>query len=246
MQLSNTTDKDGLLQDCEFLTSIGDAGITGNATLLAYFKANLNNWYLKAIAWLLESSGDWNWDDTNYSDLPIATTDLVLSQEDYALPSATVTADFSTFLKLNYVSIKDGSGYYLRLTPIDEQEYKEDLDTLFNTAGQPKYYRLIGDTIKLYPAPASGSVTTSAGLKVEYSRTPVVLADNGDKPSFPTIFHRILSLGASYDWAIVRKQELASSLRGEIEQLRQQMQSFYAKRNQDSRVRIRTNYSSFE
>ena len=91
MQFSNTTSKDGLIQRCELYTGIGDAGISGNATMLAQFTSLINSAYEKVVSMILESMDEWDWDDVNFSTTyPIATQSMVANQRDYAFPTSTL------------------------------------------------------------------------------------------------------------------------------------------------------------
>src|SRR5436190_2831944 len=86
---SDTSNKSGLIQDCETLLGFDDAAISGNTTLLKKFTVLLNLARRKAELLILANRNPlWNWDDPNYPDLPRATRDLVIGQRDYVLPTA--------------------------------------------------------------------------------------------------------------------------------------------------------------
>jgi len=93
MQFSNTIDKNGIIQQVEANINIGDAGISGDATLFAQFTAQINNYYSRATNIIITANGVWLWDDTNHDDLARATTDLISGQSDYQVLSATPAAD---------------------------------------------------------------------------------------------------------------------------------------------------------
>src|SRR3990167_10070724 len=87
MQFNDTSTRTGLIQDCEDLLGMTAATISGTTATLQMFTRYINGWYRKTVSWIWQATGDWEWDDTNLTDLPIATTTLVASQQDYALPS---------------------------------------------------------------------------------------------------------------------------------------------------------------
>ena len=57
MQLSDTTNKNGLLQECEFWCKLPDGSITGTTLLLKQFVNRLNRAYDRVMPILL-SGGD--------------------------------------------------------------------------------------------------------------------------------------------------------------------------------------------
>ena len=83
MVFNDTTNKSGIIQDCEFWLFSGNYGqISGSADLLNQFTA-LSNRALDSITnSILESDDRWEYDDTTYTDYPIATANLVNGQGD--------------------------------------------------------------------------------------------------------------------------------------------------------------------
>lgn len=215
MQFSNTSLKNGIIQSCELLLDLGDAGISGNSTLLAQFTNLINNdAYDDVIAEILRNSGDYNWDDSNYTSFPVGTTNLVVTagseQSDYALPTAydgtAGSSDASSFLRLTGVKVKDAAGILQKLDPIGERSFVQPLENIFQTPGFPKWYRLFGSSIVLYPAPLASMVTATAGLRLEFSRDKIdfVVGDTTKQPGFPSIYHYLLPLIASETWAAIK------------------------------------------
>src|SRR5690349_10215151 len=134
---SDTTNKAGLIQDCETLLGFDDAAISGNTTLLKKFTVLLNLARRKAELLILQNSSPlWKWDDPNYTaDLPRATRDLVVGQRDYVLPTADGTysaANAETLLTLDKLSILDAAGNEKVLLPSSLSE--AELFLLYATA----------------------------------------------------------------------------------------------------------------
>ena len=193
MQFLDSSTKQGIVEEIDFL-----AGTNSTSYPTAQKVRNVNNWYYQVIAWILASESTWEWDDSNYTDFPIATATLVASQEDYTLPVAATSANASTFLKLLGISVKDSGGNWVKLRRLDESEAPNfDLEEAFETAGLPRFYKEIGNSVKLLPAPAAASTTLSSGLKVYFQRTmdEFTASDTTQQPGFAAPFHRILSLG---------------------------------------------------
>ena len=141
-----------------------------SATTTSYPAAQLlietNNAYEEVVGWIMGADGKWNFDDNNFTTFPQATTTLVASQNDYSF-------DVS-HLEILRVQIKDTSGNWYTVNPIDRQDYSEPLETTFASPGYPTMYDKDGSSLVLYPAPATGSVTLTNGLKVFFKRTASV------------------------------------------------------------------------
>ena len=121
MVYSDTTNKTGLIQRCEFLTTLGDTAISGNATLLKQFTASINTYWNKILTVILKTNDEWDYDDLNKTDFPILTTSTVASQQDYAMPAGA--------LKIKRLEISyDGTNWY-KAEPFDVTESGVATDT---------------------------------------------------------------------------------------------------------------------
>ena len=241
MQFNDTTNKNGCVQLCEMFLGMTDGDISGNATLLKQFTGLINTWYRRVNSQIWEVTGTWEYDDSNYTDLPVATTDLVNNQQDYEIPS--------TAQKMSRVEILDSNGNYCLLVPFDESMVKDQaMSEFYETAGLPIYYDLKGRSLSLHPKPSSDRVTLTAGLKVYFSRdiSEFVSTDTTKEPGFVSNFHKVLPLGASHDYSVSYEMfEKANFLKGQINELVQELKNFYAIRHRDLRTRIiprRQNY----
>lgn len=201
---------------------------------LPEFTRYVNRWYYFAVIEAWRASGDWDFDDTNQSDFPIATTTLVNSQADYSMPA--------NALKLKRVELKDSGGNWHLLKEIDDRQIPVALDEFYETDGLPLYYRLIRNSIVLYPAPdTTNSVTASNGLKIHFLReidefTPT---DTTQEPGLPEPFHDILSTGAASDWGMSRGKENAGMLKQAVGEKLQQLRTFMAERHEKFEPRVR-------
>jgi hypothetical protein len=101
--------------------------------------------------------------------------------------------------------------------------------------GTPEFYDMVGNSIYLYPAPLTGYVTLSGGLKLYCSRdiNEFGVSDTTTQPGFDNHFHRILSLGASYDWCVAKGLAKANTLRAELGTLEGEIKTFYGSRHRD-------------
>lgn len=230
MQFSDTSSYTGLVQDTDFLLWGTSTGTSAYA--IADKTRNMNSWYDRTISLIMQADTKWQWDDTNLTDLPIATTSLVANQQDYSITD-------SGFLKILKVECKNSSGDWQALHQIDWNEKKDiAMDEYRETAGNPVEFDLLGNSIFLYPKP---SYASSAGLKVYYQRTPdyFTSSDTTQEPGFATPFHRILSLGAAYDYALANGMTTKITiLEKEIAKMESAIIDFYSTRNKDLKNRI--------
>lgn len=234
MVYSDTSTNSGLLQEIESIVFGSEYGtITSDTTNLQTFTRYANQGLDKVVTKILESDNRWQYDDSTYTDLPVATTTLVANQQDYSLSVS--------HLKILGVSIKDNSGNWVKLQPIDPQDLKyQDRAEFFKTAATPVYYDVLANSVFLYPAPASGNVTLSGGLKVYFQREPNYFAttDTTKKPGFPSIFHRLVALWAAYYYLQANSSGKANNIADEIKKMEGELQSYYSRRNVEQKPRI--------
>jgi len=215
----------GLIQDCEDTLGMEANTIAGSSTLMKVFTKNINEWYKRVNVLIWKSIGTWEYDDSNFSDLPIATTTLVASQQDYEIPSVAQ--------RIDRVEVLNDDGDYQLLKPFDKSEIGLAMSEYRETAGMPRYYDLVGRSVFLYPKPAAGDITTTAGLKIYFSRTvdQFLYTDTTASPGFNVDYHRILSLGAAKDYAISYELNILPYLKGQIDEMEKELKHFYAHRH---------------
>lgn len=250
MQFSDTSTSQGLLQDVTFLT-----GMDTTAYATADRTRNMNRWYSRVISLIFKAQGLWEFDDTDKTDLPQATADLVNGQADYELPKSLTTNPTTlqggvtggAITKLLRVEVQDANGTWIKLKQIDQSDIPVALDEFMKTNGTPRYYDVRGNTLILYATPATGYVTLTAGLKIYFAREAYkfLAADTTREPGFAEMFHRILSLGASYDWFIKTHEfDKAQSMKLEIAEQERGLTEFYAGRNPSKNANIRRRVTS--
>lgn len=228
MEFKNQTTQLGLINDVDFWATTDSSSYpTKDKT------RNINAWYDKVDTWIWQATGTWEYDDANYNNLPIATTALVDNQRDYEMPSEA--------RKVDGVSVKDDSGDWVQLDPIDKSQMGVDPQEFFETKGIPRYYDLVGRSILLYPSPDSSEVTTSGGLKLFLSRKTIHFSSSATtrEPGFASCFHRILSIGAARDFCIVHIPDRVDNLDNEMMNYKKDIQEFYGARHREMMPAIR-------
>jgi hypothetical protein len=212
-----------LVQDIDFIL-FGSSTAT-SPYAIADKTRNINSWYDNVVALILKSDDRWEWDDNNKTDLPIGTFDLVANQQDYGITGA-------TFLKILKVEVKDSNGNWHNLKQISLEDKRDESMTDYKkTAGTPVEYDKIGNSIFLYPKP---SAAMTDGLKVYYQRnvTHFTVASTTEVPGFAENFHKILSYGAGFEYAVANGMNAKMSiLLPLITKMEKAIEEYYSYRN---------------
>ena len=229
MQLSVSTGKHGILQRATFLT-FGDSLDHTADYPLADMVASANRWVQAVGLWIWRVSGTWEFDDSNYTTLPFATTNLVNNQQDYALPT--------TALALRRVEVRDANGIWSQLTQMDASEVGGALLEQGKIAGLPRHYDVVGNSLMLYPRPAAASVTLVGGLRMQVDRESLTfsvpasyITADPTEPGFAEPFHDIIPLGVSHDYLLGNDNDKATNILQQILLLRRDLEAFSGRRN---------------
>jgi len=190
---------------------------------------------------ILASLDDWDFDDSNNTDYPVATTSLVASQRDYTFPTSL------KILTIKRVDVSyDGTNYY-EATPFDSSAptfgLGNDSLTDANFSTSKPFYDLKANAIWLYPAATANTGT----LRIEFYRdiSEFASTDTTKTPGFDTPFHRLLSLGAAYDYAMARGLETAPNIGTQLADMEIRMKQYYGKKDMDSHIALNSAYISY-
>lgn len=240
MTFSDTSTKLGILQDIE-MKLFGDNGygqITSNANRLLQFTARVNRAQDRFIQLAISADGRWQYDDTNNTDYPTATTNLVANQRDYTFAIE--------MIQIERVAILNSatSLIYNVILPIDISDNsalaKAYIENNTNNVGVPTAYDKTANSIILQPTPPYSATN---GLKVFFKRGAnyFVSTDTTNKsPGFPVIFHDYLSLYASYCYAVDRTMTSQIQTLGRDVQIKEEaIIDFFSKRSKDEQKFIR-------
>lgn len=215
------------------LTSTSGTSDFPDATLVA----EANNALERIVALINSADGRWQFDDTNNTDLPIATTDLVQNQQDYSLATS--------HLEITRVEVEDSSGHWQKLQPIDQTDiYNQSLTDYLKTAGTPSYYDKIGNSVFLYPKP---NYSQSASLKLYFERGPnyFTTADTTKTPGFNTLFHDLIPYWIAYNFAVANGKQNAQQLFALIQEKENSLAEYYALRAHDDPIQLRARPRSY-
>jgi hypothetical protein len=239
MQFNDTTNKNGIIQWCEEYTGLGDGTISGNSDKLLKFTSRVNVVSSRVWHTIFEAQGCWEYDDGNQIDLSIATTDLIVGQADYALPSDS--------LVVKRVEVSDAQGNWTKLNPLIREDIKVAIPEYFDTDGSPCYYRLLGETIEIFPP---SDTFVASGLRVYYDRGSFAFSssDTTKTAGFALEYHDILPLGSALDWLMVnlpgdaRTSQIEKMYYGRLQQLK----AFFNKRYPAKHKKITRRFESFK
>lgn len=174
---------------------------------------------------IIGTDGRWKWDDTNYTTLPIGTTDLVSGQTDYSFDD--------DFLKAKKVQILDPSGNTARLTSKDMKDYTTSYQDNQQSNAQPMFYDKDGRSIFLDPTP---NYNATDGLKVYFQRTTKDITSFGTtSPGFVATKQIILAYMISLPYVTKHHQDRVNSYTNTIAVMRKEIEDFYTQRSGDEK-----------
>ena len=208
-----------------------DAGITNNSTLFSQFTGDVNTSLDKALSIILGVGGTWQFDDSNHTDYPIITTNIILGQRDY---SFTVDGNSNLILEIQKVFVSDVNGNFNEVLPVDvasgmaSPNYWNGLDT----QGLPNSYEKNATGIFLDPIP---NYNKTGGLKIYISRegSYFSITDTTKKPGIAGLFHEYLALRPSYQYAIRKELPTANAFEREMLKMEDAMMEYYKAREKD-------------
>lgn len=192
-----------------------------------------NNAVERVSGLILKNDSRWQFDSTEQTDIPIATTTITSGQKDYSLETSHLTVD--------RVEVKDSGGVWHVVSPIDQTELKRDKKTPVSsyksTNGIPEEYDLIGNSILLYPTP---NYTQAASLKIYFTRGPVAFTTSSTTatPGFNSLFHDLIPLWVAYDYALANSLDNINKFLEQILIREKELEQFYGLRNRDFRARL--------
>lgn len=243
MTFYDSTTQQGLCQEIDRLCD------TTDTTYTRYAKTSrVNNALEEVVGWLINADGTWQFDDTNYTTLPIGTGNLISGQTSYTFAAQ--------FLDIEEVDVLMLSGIYHRLTPFDPSELGMSFEEYFavsttnSPTGLPQYYDKNSDSIRIAPAPTATTCTLTNGLKVRFKRTaslftPVnTTAADTTVPGFASPYHAILAYMASIPYCMTYKKDRVGTYTAKVAQMKMDLIKFYTNREKDNRKVMSMSYAS--
>ena len=235
MVFSDTTDKQGIIQDIDFWL-FGTSATLNTAFLIADRTRRINQRLNKVVSIIFQNDRRWKYDDFNQSDMNIFYGTLVEGQQDYEITGA-------DFLTIEEVAVKKTDGKYQILSPVvREASTSQRLQSLEDgDSSMPAEYEKHGNSILLYPKPSLTYLTASEGLMVRGKRLPSYFTEDDTitEPGFNPLYHSYLSIGASYDYALANGMSAkVAQLQPELDKLEIAIANDYADRARDDKPKM--------
>lgn len=184
---------------------------------------------------IIQVCRDFPFDDENFANITQGTITLEEGVSKY-----TITDRFLTILE---VKVKDTGGVWSIVEPVVQAEDDDIVETGEASTGLPDKYRIVGRTIFLRPAPTSGSVTLTAGLKLSYTRTSYQITSDDVTtgtliPGIATPWHITIAKMAALPYCKLYKKDRVPQLERDIYTETQECIKFYSDRLKDKRHRL--------
>lgn len=234
MQFSDTTAKGGLIQLCERLCGFSDGGISGDTTTLKQFTARINGAFDEILPLVLSNTDNLRFDDTNHTDFPVGTFNIVSGQNDYSF-----SADDNSLSIINIVGVRilqsSSATQYVDLERItlDDETAFDFISPNSTETGIPSKFLEKGNTIFFDKKP---TYSATSGGKIFFERDPsyFVSTDTTKEPGIPKPFHDILGYIAALEWVIQFKPDnttLLTRLEAKISEKKKQLSDLIDRRN---------------
>lgn len=204
MQFSNVTTEDGIIQEVDRI-----CGSTNNTYSLKAKTARINQALDRFVSLVLQFDDEWQFDDVNKTDLPIAVANLVSGQYDYSFAAE--------LLSVTKLLVADSTGVFTELIQIDQ--YDRPARNIFQqpsgNSGIPNRYDVLANSILLDPIP---NYNYTGGLKVVFKRNvnKFISTDTTTEPGIPSLFHPYLCRAAALPFLIEKKLPQRDDVASEI------------------------------
>lgn len=203
---------------------------------------DINFAYNRVASLIMGTDNRWQWDDTNQTDLPIATTNLVSGQQDYSITNV--------HLKITRVEISTtatGTPFQV-LQYYDQTDESGSLTYNATLTGVPYRYDIIGSSLFLDPKP---NYSCTAGLKIYYQRGPAEFTSaevsTGTKqPGFSSLYHDLIPLWVAFDWWLINDVSQTAKIKAQIDMKEAELKKDYALRNLTDHQNITTSPISYK
>lgn len=239
---SDTSTLKGLVQAFEREIGATQGDVSGNTTRLKEFTADVNMTMDDFFSLAIQAGGTWQTDDSNQSDYPIISTNIVSGQRDY---SFTTDGSGNLVLDIYKVLVATSAGVFQEMRPIDAQSDPEAIGFTngLNITGAPYLYDKTANGIFLDPIP---NYNYSGGLKVYINREPVYFTstDTSKKPGVPGLFHDYFYLKPAQMYAARKGLAIAggrlrngafTGLLMTVNDLEKEITEYYTNRERDVR-----------
>lgn len=156
-----------------------------------------------------EADGRWVYDDPSNDSLPIQTINLVSGTQDYNLDD--FTSEILDILRIEAAN-SSSVDQFVVLHRLDRANlHNIALSEYYKTNGIPYKYDLVGEYIRLYPAP---NYAATNGLRIYLARNKVAFAstDTTKTLPIPSLFSQYICHQAALPWLIENQRPQAAQI----------------------------------
>lgn len=212
-----------------------------------------------ALSIILAAGGKWQFDDSNQTDLPIISTDLVSGQREYTFLT---DKNANLILDIFKILIADQYGFYRESKRVDPKSEKgaENFWNGLNVQGIPYRHALTGNGILVDPIPnftSNGLATGHYGIKAYVNRESIYFnaADTIKMPGIAGILHEYYVLHPAYAYASRNDLEIAggvlrngsiTGLLREVAGMETKIENYYGTRGKDERIAMQPRITKFK
>lgn len=251
LQFSDTTNYRGIIQIYEKELGFNQGDVSGDTNRLKAATADINLALDDFTDIAIKSSGLWQFDDSNQTDYPIITTNIVSGQRDYAF---TTDGSGNLILDIYRVVIGDPSGVFRDITPVDQQtpnnngNYTSTFINGQNATGTPKGYDKTSNALFFDVIP-NYNLTNGIKFFINRESSYFIYTDTTKKPGIPGLFHKYLALRAALDYARRNSLSVFPNLEAEVYRyegnerlgINGSISSYFGNRSRDVRKRLLPN-----
>jgi len=214
------------------VTDLTDANTTDFPTATRLIYANNAGDHVAGVA--IGADGRWQFDDTNFTNLPIGTTDIKSGQQQYQFDDS--------FLTIQRLEVTDSSGNVTKLTPIDEKDISIATGEYKPNQGIPSEYDKIGDSIFLYATP---NYDLTGGLKAYFQRSlQVITSFDSTVPGFYLSAHMILPYMIALPYCQKYKKDRVALYEKKIAGYETMLVEYYGRRAEDEKATVTPLYQN--
>ena len=237
MIFSDTTNRTGIIQSLEDLTSTQDVSSYSTAVKTKDINLAFDD-YQNLVK---QVSGTWQADDSNHTKYPNMYFNLVSGQKNY---SFTVDEQGNQVQDIYRVECMDTNGNWKLLNAIDEMREVVAISEIDTQSGTPIEYWKTANGIFLKVKP---NYSQTNGIRMFFTRSPsyFLSTDTTKSPGIPNGHHKYLFWKPAFWYWLPKDTQRASICKQEVDKIEAEIQEDISNRNRDERVRFVPKYTNY-
>lgn len=240
----------GLIQLCEDNCGFDRGDISGNATLLQRFTGWINLGLDDIWGVILQACNLGGLDDTNHTDYPFFSTNLISGQRDY---SYIVDGSGNIILDICRVMVAQPDGTFREIYPVNQETTTskrgnpEDTTSFIdgkNASGTPSRYSKLGGNAIFLDVVPNYSITGGILIFGNREASYFTVTDTTKKAGFAGIFQSYPALFASEMYSGIKSLANLKKIMQDKINMRRDVMVYYAMRDKDVPKRMIANVES--